>query len=74
VRSDGAGGDARGLDPETRIWIRNPSDQPAHPETDRPSLDHLGREKAGVILTAEEHQIGAIAWRMSNVITSSPVL
>jgi transketolase len=27
-----------------------------------------------VILTAEEHQIGALAWRMGNVIRSSPVL
>ena len=26
------------------------------------------------MLTAEEHQIGALAWRVSNVITSSPVL
>ena len=28
----------------------------------------------GVVITAEEHQIGALAWRVSNVITSSPVL
>jgi transketolase len=31
-------------------------------------------KQTGVILTAEEHQIGALAWRVSNVITSSPVL
>jgi transketolase len=31
-------------------------------------------KQTGVILTAEEHQIGALAWRLSNVITSSPVL
>lgn len=27
-----------------------------------------------MILTAEEHQIGALAWRVSNVITASPAL
>jgi transketolase len=31
-------------------------------------------KQTGIILTAEEHQIGALAWRVSNVITSSPVL
>ncbi len=31
-------------------------------------------KQTGVVLTAEEHQIGALAWRVSNVITSSPVL
>jgi transketolase len=31
-------------------------------------------KQTGVILTAEEHQIGALAWRVSNVITSCPVL
>ena len=31
-------------------------------------------KQTGVILTAEEHQIGALAWRVSNVITSSPAL
>ena len=30
--------------------------------------------QTGVILTAEEHQIGALAWRVSNVITGTPVL
>ncbi|PYX24907.1 MAG: transketolase, partial [Acidobacteria bacterium] len=30
--------------------------------------------QTGVILTAEEHQIGALAWRVSNVITGSPLL
>jgi transketolase len=28
----------------------------------------------GVVLTAEEHQIGALAWRVSNVVTASPEL
>jgi len=31
-------------------------------------------KQTGVVLTAEEHQIGALAWRVSNVITSSPTL
>jgi len=31
-------------------------------------------KQTGVILTAEEHQIGALAWRVSNIVTSSPVL
>jgi transketolase len=31
-------------------------------------------KQTGVILTAEEHQIGALAWRVSNVITGSQVL
>ena len=31
-------------------------------------------KETGVVLTAEEHQVGALAWRVSNVITSSPVL
>ena len=31
-------------------------------------------KQTGVILTAEEHQIGAFAWRVSNVITGSQVL
>jgi len=31
-------------------------------------------KQTGVILTAEEHQIGALAWRVSNVITGSHVL
>jgi transketolase len=31
-------------------------------------------KQTGIILTAEEHQIGALAWRVSNVITSCPVL
>ena len=30
--------------------------------------------QTGIILTAEEHQIGALAWRVSNVITGSHVL
>ena len=31
-------------------------------------------KQIGIILTTEEHQIGALAWRVSNVIASSPVL
>jgi transketolase len=31
-------------------------------------------KQTGVILTVEEHQIGALAWRVSNVITGSHVL
>ncbi len=31
-------------------------------------------KQTGVIVTAEEHQIGALAWRVSNLITSSPAL
>ena len=31
-------------------------------------------KQTGVILTAEEHQIGALAWRVSNIVTSSPAL
>ncbi len=27
-----------------------------------------------MVVTAEEHQIGALAWRVSNIITESPVL
>ena len=34
---------------------------------------HAARE-TGVIITAEEHQIGALAWRVSSVITESPLL
>ena len=31
-------------------------------------------KETGVVLTAEEHQIGALAWRVSHVITTSPFL
>ncbi len=31
-------------------------------------------EETGVIVTAEEHQIGALAWRVSGVLTESPEL
>ena len=31
-------------------------------------------KQTGAVLTAEEHQIGALAWRVSHVITSSPAL
>jgi transketolase len=34
---------------------------------------HAARE-TGVVITAEEHQIGALAWRVSGVITESPLL
>jgi transketolase len=30
--------------------------------------------ETGVVITAEEHQIGALAWRVSGVITESPQL
>jgi transketolase len=31
-------------------------------------------KETGVVVTAEEHQIGALAWRVSSVITESPDL
>jgi transketolase len=31
-------------------------------------------KETGIVVTAEEHQIGALAWRVSNVITSTPEL
>ena len=31
-------------------------------------------KETGVVITAEEHQIGALAWKVSNVITASPEL
>jgi transketolase len=31
-------------------------------------------KETGVIVTAEEHQIGALAWRVSGVLTESPEL
>src|SRR5208337_2648173 len=31
-------------------------------------------KETGVVITAEEHQIGALAWRVSSVITESPEL
>jgi transketolase len=30
--------------------------------------------ETGVVVTAEEHQIGALAWKVSSVITASPAL
>jgi transketolase len=36
---------------------------------DEEAITHAAKE-TGVIITAEEHQIGALAWRVSNVITS----
>src|SRR5271167_2713873 len=32
------------------------------------------RSETGVVITAEEHQIGALAWRVSGVLTESPEL
>lgn len=37
------------------------------------AIVHAGRE-TGVIVTAEEHQIGALAWRVSSILTESPDL
>ncbi len=31
-------------------------------------------KQTGVVVTAEEHQIGALAWRVSNIITENPML
>jgi len=31
-------------------------------------------KETGVVITAEEHQIGALAWRVSSVLTESPQL
>jgi transketolase len=40
---------------------------------DEAAILHAARE-TGVIITAEEHQIGALAWRVSSVITETPLL
>jgi transketolase len=40
---------------------------------DMAAILHAARE-TGVIITAEEHQIGALAWRVSSVITETPLL
>jgi len=40
---------------------------------DDDAIRRAARE-TGVIVTAEEHQIGALAWQMSGIITSSPEL
>jgi len=40
---------------------------------DEAAIVRAARE-TGVIVTAEEHQIGALAWRVSGVITESPML
>jgi transketolase len=37
------------------------------------AIRHAARE-TGVVITAEEHQIGALAWRVSSVITETPLL
>jgi len=38
---------------------------------DEAAVIRAARE-TGVVVTAEEHQIGALAWRVSSAITSSP--
>jgi len=40
---------------------------------DEAAIVRAARE-TGVIVTAEEHQIGALAWRVSSVITEAPML
>jgi transketolase len=40
---------------------------------DTQAIIHGARE-TGIVITAEEHQIGALAWRVSGVITESPEL
>jgi len=40
---------------------------------DADAIVHAARE-TGVVVTAEEHQIGALAWRVSGVLTESPQL
>jgi transketolase len=40
---------------------------------DAEAIVRAGKE-TGVIVTAEEHQIGALAWRVSSVLTESPQL
>ena len=40
---------------------------------DEAALSRAAKE-TGILVTAEEHQIGALAWRVSNVITSNPRL
>jgi len=40
---------------------------------DEAAILHAARD-TGVVITAEEHQIGALAWRVSGVITASPSL
>jgi len=40
---------------------------------DAEAIVRAGKE-TGVVITAEEHQIGALAWRVSNILTESPTL
>jgi transketolase len=40
---------------------------------DEPAIIRAAKE-TGVIITAEEHQIGALAWRVSSVLTETPEL
>jgi transketolase len=40
---------------------------------DEPAVIRAAKE-TGLIITAEEHQIGALAWRVSGIITASPEL
>jgi transketolase len=41
--------------------------------TDASAILRAGKE-TGVVVTAEEHQIGALAWRVSSILTESPEL
>jgi transketolase len=40
---------------------------------DQAAIIHAAKD-TGVVITAEEHQIGALAWRVSGIITESPEL
>jgi transketolase len=40
---------------------------------DQPAIIWAAKQ-TGVVVTAEEHQIGGLAWRVSNIITESPTL
>lgn len=40
---------------------------------DADAIVHAARD-TGVVVTAEEHQIGALAWRVSSILTESPLL
>jgi len=40
---------------------------------DRSAILRAAKE-TGIVVTAEEHQIGALAWKVSNVITENPDL
>ena len=55
----------RDFDYETRVHTLKPIDHAA--------VLRAARE-TGVVITAEEHQIGALAWRVSSIITETPLL